>query len=366
MAETLTQSPAALAVAVMPDVVPARVFIDLTHLGRHVTGIERVSIEQFEKVDFAQARVTAVRANGILSLILRQQIYLPLLALFYPRAMFVFPGFAPSPLFVFARKRVFVYVHDLFLITRPADLAAKAKAYMARPFAFAVKHLNHFQVNSQKTADELAPFVRAGATISLYRPAVRNVFALEPGDRDERPVRPKCLNFVTLGTVEPRKNYGAALAIVDELAKRGFEARLHIIGREGWGDAGCALKAHPRVTIHGYLPAEKVKVLMEGGDLYLCTSHDEGLGLPLLEAQFAGLAVVAPLGAVFREVLGTSAIFVDTSKPAAAAEAIAMALEARDWRQRTRGEALANVARWNGLAAHDAEIARAMFVGARG
>ena len=28
---------------------PTRVFIDLTHLGRHVTGIERVSIEQFEK-----------------------------------------------------------------------------------------------------------------------------------------------------------------------------------------------------------------------------------------------------------------------------------------------------------------------------
>ena len=75
----------------------ASVFIDLTHLGRHVTGIERVSIEQFEKVDFAGATVTHVRSSGVLSMIWRQQVWLPLLALLNPTATFVFPGFPPSP-----------------------------------------------------------------------------------------------------------------------------------------------------------------------------------------------------------------------------------------------------------------------------
>ena len=48
-----------------------RVYLDLTHVGRHVTGIERIAIELFEKVDFENADVIAVRAKGLVSLILK-------------------------------------------------------------------------------------------------------------------------------------------------------------------------------------------------------------------------------------------------------------------------------------------------------
>lgn len=46
------------------------------------------------------------------------------------------------------------------------------------------------------------------------------------------------LKFVNLGTVEPRKHYGAAVAILDEI-RPSFDpsAELHIIGRAGRGDA---------------------------------------------------------------------------------------------------------------------------------
>ena len=340
---------------------PVRVFIDLTHLGRHVTGIERVSIEQFERAWFANARVSAVRSSGLLSLIWRQQVILPLLALLHPKAMFVFPGFPPSPLFAFARNRVFLYVHDLFLMTRWANLGLKAKLYMAWPFAFADKRLKNFQVNSGKTAAELAPFVRADARISLYRPSVRNVFNLELGNRTLRPAATAQLAIVTLGTVEPRKNYEAALALLDALIAGGTPAHLHIIGRQGWGDAQAALAAHPHVTIHGYLPAERVKDILENADLYLCTSHDEGLGLPLLEAQYAGLAVAAPDKTVFREVLGASATYIDTSDPYGSAAEIVRLVSADNWRALSGAAALANVARWNGLAAEDAAAAQLMF-----
>lgn len=339
----------------------ARVFLDLTHLGRHVTGIERISIEQFEKVEFAGAQVTPIRSTGTLSLIFNQQIRLPLLALLHPSAKFVFPGFPPSPLFVFAKDRVHWYIHDLFLITRRIDLGLRAKLYMAAPFAFAVKRLTHFQVNSQKTAAELAPFVTKHAEIRLYRPSVANVFGLSADGRAGRPAQPRPLKIATLGTVEPRKNYAASLPILDALAKAGHPAHLHIIGREGWGEAKDALKGHPNVTIHGYLPAERVKALLEDADLYLCTSHDEGLGLPLLEAQYAGLSVIAPGKAVFREVLGTSAIFIDPSAPQDAAAKITAHLANPDWRACSTAAALANIARWNNLAAGDATQACQMF-----
>ena len=170
------------------------------------------------------------------------------------------------------------------------------------------------------------------------------------------------VKLVSLGTVEPRKNYRAAAAIVaalDRMLPGGAE--LHIAGREGWGDDIEHLKSAPAVRLHGYLPVAGVKALAESADLYLCTSHDEGLGLPLLEAQYAGLPVVAPDGTVFREVLGGSGTFIDASRPEAAAQAIVGLVSAEGWRAATTQAALANVARWNAVAACDARWVRGMF-----
>lgn len=339
-----------------------RVYLDLTHLGRHVTGIERVTIEQFEKVAFEGADVHHVRSKGVLTMILAQQLWLPLLALLHPRAIFVFPGFPPSPFFRLVRERVVMYVHDLFLLTRRQDLGRKAKLYMAWPFGVAVKGLKHFLVNSEKTRAELEPFVSADADIGLYRPAVRNVFALSAEGRTGRSEAPRPLRIVALGTVEPRKNLAAAATITEELAALlPGGAELHIAGREGWGEERLRLAGRPHVTLHGYLPAAEVKSLAESADIYLCTSHDEGLGLPLLEAQYAGLPIVAPDQTVFHEVLGPSGTFIDPAKPADAANTIAALVAKPGWRSAASALATANVAHWNEQAAEDARRARALF-----
>jgi len=341
---------------------PCNVYLDLTHLGRHVTGIERVAIELFERRTFEGAVLKPVRSRGIVSMILMQQVWLPLLALFNPSARFVFPGFPPSPLFVFARSRTTLYVHDLFLITRRPDLSLKARLYMAWPFKFAVSHLQHFLVNSEKTRGELVPFIRPDATAGLYRPGVRNVFDLDGKRRDARDGALAPIRIVSVGTVEPRKNYSAAAAIaarLNMLHKGGAE--LHIVGRDGWGPDAERLTGNAHVTVHGFLPAAQAKAVIERADVYLCTSHDEGLGLPLLEVQYAGLPVVAPDKPVFREVLGSSGTFVDPSDPDAAAAQILALVSKQGWRQRHAAEAGANVERWNSEAAADAERARHMF-----
>lgn len=339
-----------------------RVYLDLTHLGRHVTGIERVSIEQFERVSFNDATLIPVRSSGVISMILRQQILLPFYALLHPSALFVFPGFPPSLFFSLIRHRVLMYVHDTFLITRQQDLSTKARFYMAPQFRRAAKSLQHFLVNSKKTRDDLAQHTRPGASIGLYRPGVRNVFNLSSGPRASREGPPKPLRLISLGTVEPRKNYAAALAILDRLrATTDPGAELHIVGRAGWGPDADLISAHPGTKVHGYLSAEEVKKRMDDADVYLCTSHDEGLGLPLLEAQYAGLPVVAPDQPVFREVLSVSGTFIDPSNPSAAATLIHDVISAPNWRAACASAALANVTRWNALAASDLDRARQVF-----
>ena len=341
---------------------PLKVYLDLTHLGRHVTGIERIAIELFEKQSFAGAVLEPVRSRGMLSMIIKQQIWLPLLALLHPSAKFVFPGFPPSPLFVLARSRTYLYVHDLFLLTRRPDLSRKAKLYMAWPFRVAVTRLAHFLVNSEKTRAELAPFIKADASIALYRPAVRNVFQLSTQDRGARSEAVPRIRVVSVGTVEPRKNYIAAAQIVGRLnGMHPGGAELHIVGRAGWGPDAERLGQYPNVIIRGFLATEDAKRVIEDADVYLCTSHDEGLGLPLLEVQYAGLPVVAPDQTVFREVLGSEAMFIDPSQPDDAAAKILALLSKPGWRARAAAEAMTNVTRWNALASDDGERARHLF-----
>jgi glycosyltransferase involved in cell wall biosynthesis len=145
----------------------------------------------------------------------------------------------------------------------------------------------------------------------------------------------------------------AAARITNALRARGFPgATLDIVGRQGWGDDWQTLEAFPGVTLHGYQPGARVKQLLHDADLFISTSHDEGLGLPLLEAQYGGLPIIAPNATIFQEVLGVSGIFIDPADPVSAAARIAAALS-NQWRSHYVALAAQNLRRWNALASAD-------------
>jgi glycosyltransferase involved in cell wall biosynthesis len=327
------------------------IYVDHTHLGRHVTGLERITMELFSPAALAPLDVVPVTAHNVPHLIMTQTFGLPL-KLAASSSVLLCPGFPPSPLLRPFASRVLPYIHDLFLLSRPADLNRRARLYMAAPFKLAVRRYPHFLVNSLDTRKQLATHCRPDAAITLYRPPVRNVFDLEPAERAERPLGR--MRLVALGTVEPRKNFVAAAEIIRSLRALGFaDATLDIVGRRGWGGDWQTLETMPGVTLHGYQSADRVRELLHDADLFICTSHEEGLGLPLLEAQYAGLSVVAPDAAIFREVLDVSGIFIDTAEPKAAAARIAALLSEPGWRARHIDLATRNLARWNAFAAAD-------------
>jgi len=331
------------------------IYVDNTHLGRHVTGLERITLELFSEAALAPLDVVPVKAQGVRQMVTTQTLGLPM-RLAASSSILLCPGFPPSPLLRPFASRVLPYIHDDFLITRRAELNMRARLYMAGPFKLALRHYPRFLANSGDTKRKLAAHCRPDAEVTLYRPSVRNVFGLDPRQRGERSAQPKPLRLIALGTVEPRKNFQAAAKILDALCAQGFpEATLDIVGRPGWGDDWQALESHPGVTLHGYQSADRVNQLLDAADLFICTSHDEGLGLPLLEAQYAGLPIIAPDAAIFREVLGESGIYIDTAEPACAAARIAAALSNEDWRTRYVALAVRNLARWNDLARGDRE-----------
>ena len=329
-----------------------QILVDHTHCGRHVTGLERITLELFSAPALAPLAVLPVTSKTRLGMMARQTLQLPIQAFLNPGSVLLCPGFPPSWLATLLGAQVLPYIHDLFLITRVQDLNGRARLYMASPFRFAVKNLPRFLVNSQATADELRRFCRADAEIILYRPQVADVFGLAEatGGRSDA-AAPR---LVALGTVEPRKNLFAAAAILTALRAQGYPgAQLDIVGRPGWGVDHGRLAAVPGVTLHGYQTPERVRDIVQAADGLISTAHDEGLGLPLLEAQFGGLAVIAPDKPVFREVLAGSGLLIEAGDAEASAKAIAAMIGAPGWRSRQATAAHKNLGRWNRAAAQD-------------
>jgi glycosyltransferase involved in cell wall biosynthesis len=333
--------------------------VDYTHVGRRGTGIERITQELFGADALADIPFRHFKtSSGRIFVLAAQMVGLPLSALFRPRDMFVFPGFPPSPMFGLARERCVLYVHDLFLMTRRHDLNFAGKLYLAPLFSFAVKRLRYYFVNSEKTGRSLGSLCRQDAQIMLYRPHIRNVFNLSVGDRAQRASEPSILRVAAIGTVEPRKNFLVAAEICSALARlRGGPVELNIVGRHGWGRDWDELAKRPDIILHGALSDAQVRQVIEAADIFICSSHDEGLGLPLLEVQHGGLPTVAPDQDVFREVLGASGIYVDPAIPGEAAAVIMKACAGKTWRHKRAEAAIANVQRWNSLASEDHRLA---------
>jgi glycosyltransferase involved in cell wall biosynthesis len=342
------------------------IFVDHTHLGRHVTGLERITQELFSREALAPLDVTPVTSQGTRQMVTTQTFGLPW-RIATSSSILLCPGFPPSPLLRPFASRVLPYMHDDFLLSRRADLNTRARLYMAAPFKLALRHYPRFLTNSSDTKRKLTAYCRDDAEITLYRPPVRNVFNLQSGPRAGRDAQPRPLRLVALGTVEPRKNFVAAAKIVSALHAQGFAgATLDIVGREGWGDDWNLLKSHPGVTLHGYQSSERVEAILDAADFFICTSHDEGLGLPLLEAQYGGLPVIAPGAPVFREVLGDSGIFIAPSDAAAAAAQIAAVMSHASWRAQHATRATENLHRWNRLAESDRDVVIDLIAGLAG
>jgi alpha-1,3-rhamnosyl/mannosyltransferase len=79
----------------------------------------------------------------------------------------------------------------------------------------------------------------------------------------------------------------------------------------------------------GYLDKPDVRNLMAASSMLVLPSHEEGFGLPVVEAMAAGLPVVCSTGSALAEVAGDAACLVDAQDANALARAIERLLDDR-------------------------------------
>jgi len=329
------------------------VFVDFTHVHRQVTGLERISLELFSSAALDPVKAIHVTAASTAGLVSQQWIGMPWSALKRPGSVILCPGFPPSIALQSVCRAIIPYVHDLFLIENPDILHRGAYYYCRSSFLHMLRKQTLFLVNSEKTRADLLGKLEKPARVELYRPRIRNIFDLKPKTpalSSEAPIR-----FVALGTVEPRKNYHYAADIIDALNARGCNAKLRIIGQPGWGLDYSALSGRNHIELLGYLTEPEVREVVSDSDILISTSLDEGLGLPLLELQHAGLLTVAVDIPIFREIMEGDCLYVPRANAGGAADVILQRLKSRDWRTNGRDQALRILDHHDRRAARDRE-----------
>lgn len=118
--------------------------------------------------------------------------------------------------------------------------------------------------------------------------------------------------FLSVGSIDPRKNIGAAIAAWQRLpAACRDEFDLVIVGGESAAFGASEVQAASCAHMLGYVPDADLPMLYAGATAFLYPSKFEGFGLPVLEAMASGTPVLAGNCSALPEVTGGAALLVD-------------------------------------------------------
>ena len=206
------------------------------------------------------------------------------------------------------RLRAVFLVHDLIPITHPDLCRPGEAARHHRRMRHALLAASAIIANSAATRNELARFAAAER---LPVPRLHAAWLGSP-DRPDR-VTPPPLDrpwFVTVGTIEARKNHLLLLTLWRDMARIMGAATplLVVVGQRGWeaGSALALLDHDPVIRAHvrelGRADDATLAGLIAGARALLMPSLAEGFGLPVIEALQAGTPVIASDLPVFDEI----------------------------------------------------------------
>ncbi len=227
---------------------------------------------------------------------------------------------------------VVVTVHDLAVLRHPGTFNQWTRRYSRFAVPRVARAARRLIAVSEFTRGEIVELVGIPEErIRVIPNAVGEEFVAEgPAESGDY--------VLAVGTLEPRKNLGAA-----QQAARRLGVELRVVGAQGWGG----------VEVNGWLGRvsdEELAALYRGARCLVYPSLYEGFGIPVLEAMACGTPVVTSAGGATEEVAGGAAVLVDPHDPAAIAAGVEEASSRRD-ELRARGLERAAQFSWNRVAA---------------
>jgi glycosyltransferase involved in cell wall biosynthesis len=235
-------------------------------------------------------------------------------------------GLGPLQRFVGARGAVFgVLVHDLFAVTMPELCQEGAVETFEAQLRAGLQTWDFVVTNSEATAKDVRRYLAErlpGRAVPVIATALAHDFATRPRESRAPTAAPlpeavRDRRFVlSVGTIEPRKNYPALLDAWSALARRRADLpQLVIVGRPGWR-SDTVVEQLRRGAAPGVLWLEdmsdaQLDALYRGCLFTVFPSLAEGWGLPIGEALVRGKVCVASASSAMPEASGGLAVHFD-------------------------------------------------------
>ena len=250
---------------------------------------------------------------------------------FFAPSSYIIPALLPKSTKPGAPKTIII-VYDLIAILFKKMHLKKAVLIEKLFIKKALKKATHLVCISEHTKKDLLEFMDIPEEkIALAYPASSsNFYPTEKGLEEFRNKTslPKKF-FLSLGTIEPRKNYETLVQAFAMIHEKYPEHHLIIVGKKGWGSSYEELDKLVRenylqkyVHILGYLTNRTINSLYNLATAFVFPTHYEGFGLPPLEAMQAGCPVIVSDNSALPEVVGEAGLYCDSEKPGEFAEAM--------------------------------------------
>jgi glycosyltransferase involved in cell wall biosynthesis len=201
-----------------------------------------------------------------------------------------------------------VTVHDLAVLHDPDQFTRRGVAFMRKAIELTAERADLVLCSSRATLDDCRVQGFDPARLRLVPLGVHEQRATaDDVDRMRRIHRLPGRYILFVGTLEPRKNLAALLESFRQLIRDPAhdDVTLVVVGPEGWGEDLMPIMARlgDRCRPVGFVPADDLRALYAGAEVFCYPSLLEGFGLPVLEAMVQGAPVVTSTGTATEELV---------------------------------------------------------------
>jgi len=218
--------------------------------------------------------------------------------------------------------RTLLTVHDLSFVRVPETASPPLKAYLDAVVPRSVRRAGHVLADSEATRDDLiALYDTPPGKITVLWSGVDARFAPVTDTTVLRAVReryhlPDGPFLLSVGTVQPRKNYARLIEALARLRQETHDLGLVIAGGKGWLEdpiyaALDQFGLREAVVFTGFADDADLPALYSLARAVALPSLYEGFGLPVLEAMACGTPVVTSNLSSLPEVAGDAALLVN-------------------------------------------------------
>ena len=255
-----------------------------------------------------------------------------------------------------SKTRTLLTVHDLSFVRVPEAASPGLKAYLDRVVPASVSRADHVLADSQATKNDLVSLydtpshkisvLLSGVDARFKRTDPSVLLTMRRKYRLERPF------IFSIGTVQPRKNYGRLIQALALLRRKNYEIDLVIAGGKGWLDDPIyetVRDTYMQQHVHfiGFADETDLPALYSAAECLAFPSLYEGFGFPVLEAMACGTPVVTSNVSSLPEVAGNAGLMVDPYDTEAIAQALTNILDDTALRSQLIEKGYAQVGRFS-------------------